>query len=219
MHNPGIIPSPATGADAMSDRASATAHDSPGLEFLLYGLQSPINIGMILRIAETYRFRTSIYDQFRVLDDPERFSTIKDFACGAVSRLGFNVLADEAALAQALHGRRLVATSVVPTGCELPDYKFRRGDLFALGNEYDGLPDTIVSQADSVLHIPMPAGWTPKPEAKRPIDPSRTAPVARDGQPNLNVAMTAAILCYAAYVSALGSGHLVESPTPGVEQS
>lgn len=174
---------------------------------------------MILRVAETYQFRTSIYDQFRVLDNPEQFSTIKDFACGAVSRLGFNVLADEAALAQALQGRRLVATSIVPTRCILPDYEFRRGDLFALGNEYDGLPDAILSRADAVLHIPMPAGWTPKPGAQRPIDPSRTAPVARDGQPNLNVAMTAAILCYAAYVSALARVPLTESPTPGIEES
>lgn len=195
------------------------AHGAAGLEFLLYGLQSPINIGMILRVAETYQFRTSIYDQFRVLDNPEQFSTIKDFACGAVSRLGFNVLADEAALAQALQGRRLVATSIVPTGCVLPDYKFCRGDLFALGNEYDGLPDAILSRAASVLHIPMPAGWTPKPGAQRPIDPSRTAPVARDGQPNLNVAMTAGILCYAAYVSALARVPLMESPTPGIEDS
>jgi tRNA G18 (ribose-2'-O)-methylase SpoU len=217
MQDPGIIPPAAIGADSVLDWASAAPDGPPGLEFLLYGLQSPINMGMILRIAETYQFQVSIYDQFRVLDNPERLSTIKDFACGAVSRQGFHALADEAAVARVLRGRRLVATSIVPTTCALPDFTFHRGDFIALGNEYDGLPDAVFSRADTVLHVPMPAGFTPKPTAQRPIDPTRAAPVARDGQPNLNVAMTAGILCYAAYVSALARAHPAAPPTLGVD--
>jgi tRNA(Leu) C34 or U34 (ribose-2'-O)-methylase TrmL len=193
---------------------SPAPHDAHKLELLLYGLP-PINIGMILRVAETYRFRVSIYDQFRVLDDPERLRTITDFACGAVSRQGYQTLADETSLLW--RGKRLVATSILPSGCRLPDFDFRSGDVFALGNEYDGLPEAILAQADMVLRIPMPAVWTPKPKADKPIDPARTAPVTHDGQPNLNVAMTAGIVCYAASVSGLGMEQPVAPPTRGVE--
>jgi hypothetical protein len=78
MANPSIIPAAATALDLRSDSMRAAPLDGPGLGLLLYGLQSPINIGMILRVAETYRFGVSIYDQFRVLDDPKRSSTITD---------------------------------------------------------------------------------------------------------------------------------------------
>jgi len=201
---------------SMEHSATSPASDAPGLELLLYGLQSPINIGMILRVAETYRFGVSIYDLHRVLDDAAKFSTIGDFACGAVARRGFRAFDKETALAPALRGKRLIATSIDPSACALPDYVFRAGDVFVLGNEYDGLPDVVLSRADGILHIPMPAGWTPKPKARHSIDPSRTAPVANDGKPNLNVAMTAAILCYAAYIRTLANGSFDASPIGGL---
>jgi tRNA G18 (ribose-2'-O)-methylase SpoU len=170
-----------------------------GLELVLVGLQSPINIGMILRIAETYQFQVSIFDAFGVLDDPTKLGTIDDFGCGAVARRGFRRIVDEAALAHVRGGRRLVATSIVSDAVGLSAHRFRPGDLIALGNEYDGLPEALLASADVVVRIPMPAAWTPKPKARNPIDPLRTAPVARDGSPNLNVAVTAGIICYAAY--------------------
>jgi tRNA G18 (ribose-2'-O)-methylase SpoU len=168
-------------------------------EVLLYALQSPINIGMILRVAETYRFSVTIFDRHGVLDNPENFATIEDFACGAVSRRGFRRIADEGALVELRQGRRLIATSIESDGVALPDYCFRRNDLFTLGNEYEGLPGDFVAAADAVLQVPMPWVWTPKPKTRNPIDPGRTAPVARNGEPNLNVAMTAAIICYSAF--------------------
>ena len=182
---------------------SANAEPAPeagGLEFLLVGLQSPINIGMVLRVAETYQFRVSIYDPHAVLDDPTKFRTITDFACGAVTRWGFRTIRDAAELGGIVGGRRLVATSIEDKARSLADFQFRRGDLFALGNEYDGLPDDLVTRADAVVTIPMPNVWTPKPKSQNPIDPLRTTTVARDGQPNLNVAMSAGIICYAAFI-------------------
>jgi tRNA G18 (ribose-2'-O)-methylase SpoU len=187
--------------------ATTAASAKRGLELLLYGLQSPINIGMILRVAETYQFRVSIYDRHRVLEDAEKFGTIKDFACGAVARWGYRTIDDDAALAQALQGRRLVATSIERNTSSLPSHRFQTGDMFALGNEYDGLPDDLVARADEVLNIPMPQVWTPKPKSLNPIDPTRTASVARDGQPNLNVAMSAGIICYAAFAHWLTRDH------------
>jgi tRNA G18 (ribose-2'-O)-methylase SpoU len=187
-------------------REGTGGYGALGWELLLFGLQSPINIGMILRVAETYQFRVSIFDCHRILDDPEKLGTVEDFACGALERRGFQSVADEAALAQLRHGRCLIATSIERSKESLPSHSFVAGDLFVLGNEYDGLPDDLIASADCVLRVPMPDTWTPKPKARHPIDPSRTAPVARDGKPNLNVAMTAGIICYAAFADWLTKG-------------
>lgn len=173
---------------------------------------------MILRVAETYKVRVSIYDQHGILDDVERVGTIRDFACGAMERRGLQKLEDDLEIERLLLGKRLVATSIDPRSCALPDYKFYRGDLFALGNEYEGLPDALIARADAVLHVPMPAGWTPKPKAHNPIDPRRIAPVAHDGQPNLNVAMTAGIVCYAAFISALAGANRSPSVPDAVDK-
>jgi tRNA G18 (ribose-2'-O)-methylase SpoU len=203
MNDPALNSGLPLAAAATAGPETGYPHESSGLEFLLYGLQSPINIGMILRVAETYQVRVAIYDRHRVLDDPDKFSTIRDFSCGAAARRSFRRIGDDAALARMLAGRRLVSTSIDAKSCALPRHQFGRGDVVALGNEYDGLPDDIIARADTVLHIPMPFGWAPKPMATRPIDPARAAPVARDGQPSLNVAMTAGIICYAAFASRL----------------
>jgi tRNA G18 (ribose-2'-O)-methylase SpoU len=209
--------------DSASPPATATAaaetggtHASSGLEFLLYGLQSPINIGMILRVAETYHAGVAIYDPHGVLDDPDKFNTIKDFSCGAAARRSFRRIGDAAALTRMLAGRRLVSTSIDAGTRALPCHRFGRGDVVALGNEYDGLPDDIIRRADTVLHVPMPFGWTPKPKAMHPIDPARAAPVARDGQPSLNVAMTAAIICYAVFAGGLAGNDAAASASVAV---
>lgn len=181
------------------------------LQLLLVGLQSPINIGMILRVAETYQFHVSILDSFNVLDDDTKLAVIGDFACGALARRGFSLVADDSELARLREGRRLVATSIEPNAVDLSTCRFITGDVIAVGNEYDGLSDAMLASADAVLRIPMPAVWTPKPKARHPIDPGRTAPVARDGSPNLNVAMTAGIICHAAYQAWLDGR---SAPTP-----
>jgi tRNA G18 (ribose-2'-O)-methylase SpoU len=170
-----------------------------GLELVLFGLQSPVNIGIILRVAEVFQFKVSILDPYRVLDDPHKLSTIQDFACGAMSRRGVERVDDLSALERLRCGRRFIATSIGRNAQALSNFHFLPGDLVALGNEYDGLPDEVIASADSLLHIPTPAVWIPKEKSHSPIDPDRTAPVARDGQPSLNVAVTAGILCYAAY--------------------
>jgi tRNA G18 (ribose-2'-O)-methylase SpoU len=191
-----------------------------GLELLLFALQSPINIGMILRVAETYQFRVSIFDAHGVLDDPKKLSTVEDFACGALSRRNVHRLDNPDAIAQLRAGRRLIATSIEERTASLPDLRFAAGDIFVLGNEYDGLPQAIITGADAVARVPMPAVWTPKPKAHEPIDPGRTAPVARDGRPNLNVAMTAGIICCAAFADRLARHASPESNRlPGTRAS
>lgn len=189
---------------------------APPLELLLYGLQSPINIGMILRTAEVYRIPVAVVDCHGVFDDPEKLATIGDFACGALQRRPPWRLADAAAVARLRAGRRLIASTLGPGARPLGELVLGPGDLVALGNEYDGLPEELAAAADARLHVPAPDGWLPKPPSRRPTDPTRTAPVARDGRPSLNVAVTAGILCHAAYAAGLRTrpGHSVHSARP-----
>ncbi len=189
--------------DTESDRSNGFS--SAGLELVLLGLQSPINIGLILRISEAYQFTVNVFDPHRVLDDSSKLRTVSDFACGALPRRGFNRLDSVESLAELRKGRRLVATSIGSTALPLPEYRFAPGDLIVLGNEYDGLPDNIVGGADVVIQVPIPVVWMPKEDSYQPIDPLRTNPVAREGQPSLNVAVTAGIICYSAYASWLAN--------------
>jgi tRNA G18 (ribose-2'-O)-methylase SpoU len=184
---------------AASD-ASDRAYSELGLELLLFSVQSPTNIGLIMRVAEAYCFTVSIFDPHRVLGDPEKLKTIEDFACGSLPRRSFVLLSDQAAVERRRAGRRLIVTSILPGACSLPTFRFQAGDIIALGNEYDGLPDELSRKADLKLHIPMPKTWIPKPASWYPIDPTRNA-VAHEGTPNLNVAMSAGIICYSAYTS------------------
>ena len=80
-------------------------------------------------------------------------------------------------------------------------FSFAGGDVIAVGNEYDGLSDTFVADADAVVRISMADVWTPKPRAAQPIDPLRQTSVMRDGSPSLNVAISAGILCHAAFLA------------------
>lgn len=175
------------------------------LQLILVGLQSPINIGLILRLAEAYRFSVNIIDSDRVLNDSGKMSTVSDFACGALTRRGLNRLESSEALTQLRAGRRLIATAIGENTVPLTGFEFQPGDLIALGNEYDGLSDTFVREADVVIQVPTPPVWMPKEQSKLPIDPLRKAPVARDGEPSLNVAVTGGIVCYAAYAQWLAN--------------
>src|SRR5262249_24352316 len=148
------------------------------LELLLFGVQSPINIGMSLRVAETYGFGVTIFDRHGVLDDPEKLKTIEDFSCGSLSRRGVAHLSKEAELSRHCAGRRIIVTSILPGACALPGLRFQPRDIIVLGNEYDGIPGSFLATADLQLHIPMPHIWTPKPTSWYPIDPTRTAPVS-----------------------------------------
>ncbi|MGP9820339.1 TrmH family RNA methyltransferase [Salinarimonas sp. NSM] len=178
-----------------------------GIRILLVGVRSPINTGMILRVAETYEADVALTGADDVLDDPVRLQTIRDFSCGALERRGFTRLAGlEAARAWIGEGR-LVATTIAADAVELPAFAFRPGDVIAFGSEYDGLDPAFAAAADVALTIPMPDVFTPKPPTANPIDPGRTAPPSNDGRPNLNVAMSVGIACYAAYCAGVaGAG-------------
>ncbi len=135
------------------------------------------------------------------LTDEGRRKTIHDFSSGALTRRSFRELAPDADVAGVRGGRRLIATTIDSHARSITDFEFGPGDVIVLGNEYDGLPDEFVREADVGLHIPMPAETMPKVRSHSPIDPGRTTGVAREGLPSLNVAITAGIVCSAAYAS------------------
>lgn len=170
-----------------------------GIRVLLVGVRSPINTGMILRVAETYEAPVGICGADDLLDDPARMQTIRDFGCGALERRGFARLAGLDEALRWVGAGRLVATTIAPDAVELPDFTFREGDVVAFGSEYDGLDPAFAARADAALTIPMPDVFTPKPPSRSPIDPGRTTPPANDGRPNLNVAMSVGVVCYTAY--------------------
>jgi tRNA (cytidine/uridine-2'-O-)-methyltransferase len=197
----------AAGAGCL-ERASPNGVPQPTL--LLWSLQSPINIGMILRVAEGYGFAVRLLDSHAVLADRTKRETVSDFSCGAFVRRGLSTLKRVDFDGLRRYGR-LIATDIEGATASLPEFRYRPGDIFLLGNEYSGLPPDIRAAADEVLSIPMPPAWTPRLEAIRPIDPVRASMVARNGQPSLNVAMTAGILCYAVYTKLLEAADRMEA--------
>lgn len=168
---------------------------------LLFGLQSPINIGMILRVAETYGSPVSVFDPHEIFSDPQFRLIVSDFACGALQRVPPAVFTNPGEFRNMRGRSRLIATVIEPGSVSLLDFAWRASDVVVLGNECDGLPREVLDAATVRLRIPMPDGYTPKPVSNYPIDPARTAAVAHDGRPNLNVAVAAAILVYSAYTS------------------
>lgn len=169
------------------------------MRILLWGLQSSINIGMILRTAEIYQVSVSIYDQHRILKRPDSLRTISDFACGALQRQPptLHQEPEEAWRDTAPHA---VSTSITPTATAVQLFRFTPDDCLLLGNEYDGLPDWITTGSRAAVHVPMPPGYLPKPASFSPIDPDRHTTVAKDGMPNLNVAVAASIVLFQAWL-------------------
>ena len=167
---------------------------------LLVDLRSPINFGMCLRLAETFAINVLAYDPSKMTQVAEKRGTISDFACGALERKGF-VLIDDLDAWVRPKSVRLVASSIEASAAPLETFSFLQSDIIAVGNEYDGLAEHFVAGADAVVRISMADVWTPKPRAAQPIDPTRARSVARDGSPSLNVAISAGILCHAAYSS------------------
>jgi tRNA (cytidine/uridine-2'-O-)-methyltransferase len=170
------------------------------MQTVLCGLQSPINIGMLLRSAEVYGSEVIIVDTFAALRGSEAERTASDFACGAWQRGGHRIESDYGFLS-ALRGRMVCAAdegSAVP----LPDFSWRPDDVLLLGNEYTGVPPLVSARAAVSVRVPMPGRHLPKPPSFAPIDPERAGTIPNAGMPSLNVAVAGSILLADAYMRA-----------------
>lgn len=185
------------------------AESGCGISLLLYGLQSPINVGSVLRVSETFGISVDIWDEAGLFADPVKRDCIADFSCGAIDRGAFRLLG-QCPEGTAETGR-LIATSLAEDAVLLTEFHFLAGDRVAIGNEYDGLPKTFINAANLRLRIPMADVWTPKPVSRHPIDPSRAPRDTDDGAPVLSAAMAAGIIGYTAFIQScadrLSPGH------------
>ena len=177
-----------------------------------WGIQSPINLGMLLRVAEAYSFSVSIFDSHGIFADNEKLRTVEDFACGAYSRQSYTKLDSLNALAKLRGERRLICTVIDDIATSLDEFEFHPNDLIVFGNEYDGLPQEVVGLTDEAIRIPLSATWLPKPRSHSPIDVARSTDVARDGQPSLNVAVSAALVCYSAFTQWMEQRPITKTP-------
>lgn len=172
---------------------------------LLFDLQSPINIGMLLRVAEVYHRDVLIHDPRGVLSRDGASRTISDFAVGALQRRPPTILSVQhlGSVLERNNGR-LVASDSGAAAANALTFGWQPHDCIVLGNEYDGLPAAVLEAAAAVVTIPMPPGHYPKPPSASPIDPARTVPVTNQGAPSLNVATAGTVLCCLAYARAQG---------------
>ncbi|MEO0668236.1 MAG: TrmH family RNA methyltransferase [Pseudomonadota bacterium] len=165
--------------------------------FLLHSLQSPINVGMILRTAEVYEQPVVVLDTHGVMLG-ERLKTVADFACGA---LGRHPPAVETSLKRCLERvtGRMILTGFDGNAVPLSEMKWKPGDCVAFGNEYDGLDLSGMDKAQATVWIQTTDQHLPKPRSINPIDPTRVEEVRRNGGATLNVAAAAAIIGYSMF--------------------
>lgn len=167
------------------------------MKLVLCGLQSPINIGMILRTAELFGNRITFVDTYSVQCDDESMKVISDFACGALERTGFESLNGYDELGTG--GSRLIATVASNKAKRHSDFVWRQSDIILIGNEYTGVPESLRASASEEVGIRMPNVYLPKPTSNSPIDPTRVQQIANPGEPALNVAVAASILIVTAF--------------------
>lgn len=169
------------------------------MHIVLCGLQSPVNIGMILRSAEAFETGVVIVDAFRVLQASQARRTVSDFACGALERLSPPIRADYADLGD-LRGR-LIAAVAEGRGAPLDGFDWRGDDIVLIGNEYDGIPPLVAERAEASVSIAMSRRRHPKPPSQQPIDPSRVTQIADPAAPALNAAVAASIVMSQAFAT------------------
>jgi len=170
---------------------------------VMYGLQSPVNIGMILRVCEIYGVDVLFFDYYKVFAEIQSRNIISDFSTGAMDRKSWTIVQCKQELLDKLDDCRIVCANPCQSAKCISSFEWSRSDAVVLGNEYDGLTAEFRSLADAQIRIPMPRGSYLKPTSHYPIDPRRSEAPANDGNPSLNVATTAAILCCFSYCSGM----------------
>ncbi len=168
---------------------------------VLCGLQSAINIGMILRSAEAYANPVVLIDTFSVLENSTDVPIISDFACGALQRNPPEVLEDYSTLDA--HKGRLITTTTTGPSRAMAKFSWRNDDALLIGNEYSGVPPLIAEKADVRIRIAMPAVFAPKTPSVSPIDPGRVGQIANASEPALNVAVAASAMMIDAYAKSM----------------
>lgn len=117
------------------------------------GLQTPENLGSILRIAGNIGCST-VY----IIDSPAEFreSKIKKTASSAYGKVCWKSLSTEEFLTQYPKDYQLIALETAPGAKNLYQTEIPIKSLFLLGNESDGIAEDIMAHCQAKVYLPMP---------------------------------------------------------------
>jgi TrmH family RNA methyltransferase len=179
-----------SGVVALGAAVPATFDDAvaqaPQLVLVLDGIQDAGNVGAIIRAADGCGATGVITTDGTA--DPFGWKALRG-AMGSTFRLPIAVRQPASASVTRLRSRRIAIVAAVPRrGTPLPAFELCGPVAILLGGEGAGLPESLVSAADSRLSIPM----------RPPVE-------------SFNVAITAALILYEA--SKQRAGHVPVSRT------
>jgi len=117
------------------------------------GLQTPENLGSILRIAGNIGC-TKVY----LIDSPAEFreSKIKKTAGAAYGKVQWETLSKAQFLSSYPKDYQLIALETAPEATNIYQAEIPLKSLFILGNESDGIAEDILEQCHQQIYLPMP---------------------------------------------------------------
>lgn len=145
------------GVFALVKRQEMKLDEILGLEqepcfFLLENLQDPGNLGTIIRTSEGAGVTGILITKDTV--DPYNPKVIRS-TMGAIFRLPIVVIEDMDEVLAAFKERGITSYAAHLGGSVFYDYDYRKGCVFFIGNEGNGLSEELTARADCKIKIPM----------------------------------------------------------------
>ncbi|MBR1529472.1 MAG: RNA methyltransferase [Oscillospiraceae bacterium] len=127
-----------------------------GKYLVLCQLQDPGNMGMILRTCDALGTDAVLLSQCCDLYSPKVIRA----TMGSVFRVPVLEIPEPAVLLDLLHENQICSYAAVPAehAVSLTDCRFSGGCAVWIGNEGNGLPDSVISACDKAVTIPMSGG-------------------------------------------------------------
>jgi len=138
----------------MPERKIALAPD--GKYLVLYQLQDPGNMGMILRTCDALGTDAVILSQCCDLYSPKVIRA----TMGSVFRVPVLDIAESSEILMLLHEKQIRSYAAVPAehAVSLTDCQLSGGCAVWIGNEGNGLPESVITACDYAVTIPMKGG-------------------------------------------------------------
>lgn len=119
---------------------------------ILENLQDPGNLGTIIRTGEGAGVTAIIMNKETV--DPYNPKVIRS-TMGAIFRVPIVIVDDLIAAVQSMKQAGIHIYAAHLKGKLFYDYDYKEGSAFMIGNEGNGLTDSLAEQASSLIRIPM----------------------------------------------------------------
>ncbi len=132
----------------------------PEVFLILHDIRSSENVGSIFRTADAAGVSTiylSGYTPSPLARFGRKNAKLAKAALGAEAFVPWEAHADIHALLPALKasGVTVAAVEQSPRSIVYKDFVPKKPVAFLLGNEVDGIPETVLAEADTILEIPM----------------------------------------------------------------